>query len=407
MGWVSVRRLLLGAAPLLPSVALLLGCGASATEDTKAGDAASGEEQSEPSPTLPSRDEDLGADDSVMNPDGSVPNANSNSVTTDAPDTPLPASPPDSAQADEPLPANCLWHGYGIGLSGYNQCDYTHMSAHAIQVCLNHVSAQGDLVMRSVGGSCSAGPQEIQVRCCYDGPLPTEIDLSGYPGADVFDREVRTAAPVTTATLRAYADAECAIDAQSLGDWYVLYQGDTNLAQEMLYYCTPAARAPSGFTLATFEEEAAGPLDLDPQLLEAVADLSSARGMSQRGVHFSGTETDLEVTTHLHGVFPVSGGYTALAFWARSDVPDATLEVAHASEEPAELPWPSSNVALSSEWQLFEIPFNDMLQAAAETRPLSASTLTGSTLLRFSTSGAYDLWIDDISYICGGSACRD
>ncbi|MEN9580661.1 MAG: hypothetical protein RJA70_3670, partial [Pseudomonadota bacterium] len=149
-----------------------------------------------------------------------------------APNIDLPAAPPFAmglGALDPELPDNCRWHGYGLGPSGAAYCDAdTHLYAHAMLPCLSELAA-GQPVFHSVTASCSSGAQEVQARCCYLDTPPEKLDFSAGPLVDDFS-EIVPDSPVTVATLRALAAAQCRAENNGhLGDWYVQYEGNTGL----------------------------------------------------------------------------------------------------------------------------------------------------------------------------------
>jgi hypothetical protein len=326
-----------------------------------------------------------------------------------APDVSKPApdrSPP------QPLPANFRWYGYGIGASGAQQCDFSHLVVHATLPCLG-ADIDGEFFVREVLGVCESGPQEVQVGCVHSGTPPSDIDLSASP-VQVDLATLRLEAPVSTTTLRALAADVCARDSKTLGDWYMLYDGDSALGRQLSFLCAESAGERRELQLANFEAQGEqGFADNLPGLEDWLAVLQSPRGSSERALHLSAEAgEDLELALHYHGLSPLASGLAALAFWARSESGQLTLRVEHAAWSGATgesvLPAPATRVSVNEVWQRFEIPFEELLASAAETLPFNATSGTESTVVRFVAEGTgpFDFWLDDVSYLCGSGDCR-
>lgn len=322
-------------------------------------------------------------------------------LPTEAADSP-------SAERGEPTLSNCRWHGYGIGPSGSNQCDQQHLMVHSALPSLA-LGATG-VRLRDVAGVCAVSVQEVQALCCYEGKVPETVDLTAAPSVADF-LNVHSDTPVNSATLRALAANECSAHGGQLSDWHMLYEGDTEQGRALAYLCESAPPASSfELSIAGFEQPSAGALlDADPSFVAAVEPLIPPRGSSRKAAHLSGESSDDAVLeARYRGLLPKASGYSAVSFWARSEQGDSPLRVQHASAASSELPWPVATVTVTRAWQKFEVSFRDLLASAPKTRPIEAAGVDGETSIRFSSAGEgpFDLWLDDVAYICGSGECR-
>ena len=111
----------------------------------------------------------------------------------------------------EAMPSNCQWHGYGIGIGDTADCDARHLLVHAALPCQSSlVDLNGQAMTREVEG--------------------------GFP-APKFDGTLTPEAPALRSVLQADAQVACEEQGSRLGDWYAVYEGDTQLVNRLYYQC--------------------------------------------------------------------------------------------------------------------------------------------------------------------------
>jgi hypothetical protein len=140
---------------------------------------------------------------------------------------------------DDLPPATCRWQGYGIGFGERGQCAAPHLLSHALVECQATGGAAAD--SRQIAGHCPEQAEEVQISCCFRGPVPAPEAAPVSP-VDPLDRRA-TPGPgaASRAILTADAEAACATAGTHLGDWSVLYGADGTTALVLRFACSPGA----------------------------------------------------------------------------------------------------------------------------------------------------------------------